>query len=45
MIRRIFPSPERNSFVRLLVEWEPFVNALDRLPQRCTPYESDRTPY
>jgi hypothetical protein len=33
MIRRIFPPPDRNPFVRLLIEWEPFVNALDRLPQ------------
>jgi hypothetical protein len=32
-IRRIFPRPEKNPFVRLLIEWEPFVNALDQLPQ------------
>jgi len=33
MIRRIFPPPEKNSFVRLLIEWESFVDALDQLPQ------------
>lgn len=33
LIRRIFPPPQENAFVRLLTDWEPFVDALDRLPQ------------